>query len=100
MKFKKVKVNYSNSINIRTARALINIAIKDNRSLTLVDPCCGVGTVVIEALSMGIHIKAYELNESIAENAQRNIEFFGYDNVVAHGNMHNINEVYGKQYFL
>lgn len=86
--------DYSNALSIRVARALVNIAVGNSLDMKLVDPCCGVGTVVIEALSMGIDIKAYELNDSIAENAQRNIEFFGYDNVVTHGNMHIINEVY------
>lgn len=85
---------YSNALTIRVARALVNIAVGNDMDTKLVDPCCGVGTVVIEALSMGIDIKAYELNSSIAENAKRNIEFFGYDNVVTHGNMHDINQIY------
>ena len=85
---------YSNALTVRVARSLVNVAIGNNMNIRLVDPCCGVGTVVIEALSMGVDIKAYELNESIAENAKRNIEFFGYDNVVTHGNMHDIKEIY------
>ena len=40
--------SYSNAVPLRMARALVNIAVGDNRELTLVDPCCGVGTVVIE----------------------------------------------------
>ena len=39
------------------ARALVNIAMKDNEEGTLIDPCCGVGTVVIEALDLGIKVK-------------------------------------------
>lgn len=85
---------YSNALTIRVARALVNIAVGNNTDMKLIDPCCGVGTVVIEALSMGINVVAYELNKNIAENAKRNIEFFGYDNVVTHGNMHDIKEIY------
>ncbi|HCW53320.1 MAG TPA: SAM-dependent methyltransferase [Clostridium sp.] len=85
---------YSNALTIRVARALVNIAVGNNIDMKLIDPCCGVGTVVIEALSMGIDVAAYELNKNIAENAKRNIEFFGYDNVVTHGNMHDIKERY------
>lgn len=85
---------YSNALTVRVARALVNIAVGNNTDIKLVDPCCGVGTVVIEALSMGIDVTAYELNKNIAENAKRNVEFFGYDNVVTHGNMHDVKQVY------
>ena len=86
--------SYSNSLSLKVARTLVNIAVKNDLSLKLIDPCCGVGTVVIEALSMGIDVVGYELNNSIAENAQRNLEFFGYDNVITSGNMHDIKEKY------
>lgn len=90
----KKPYSYSNSLSLRVSRALVNIAIKNNLSCKLIDPCCGVGTVVIEALSMGIDVNGYEINESIAENAQKNLEFFGYKNVITSGDMHNIKEKY------
>ena len=65
-----------------------------NLDCKLIDPCCGVGTVIIEALSMGINVKGYEINKKIAENAQKNLEFFGYENVITSGDMHNIEEKY------
>ncbi len=58
--------SYSNAVPLRMARALVNIAVGDNRELTLVDPCCGVGTVVIEALDLGINVKGYEISKPIA----------------------------------
>ena len=77
------------------ARALVNIAVGDNRELTLVDPCCGVGTVVIEALDLGINVKGYEISKSLVYNARNNIEFLGYNReIITSGNMHNINEVF------
>ena len=90
----KKPYSYSNSLSLRVARALVNIAVKNNLDCKLIDPCCGVGTVVIEALSMGIDVKGYEINKSIAENAQINLEFFGYENVITSGDMHNIEEKY------
>lgn len=86
--------SYSNSLSIRVAKALVNIAIENNLKCKLVDPCCGIGTVVIEALSMGIDINGYEINNNIAENAQRNLEFFGYENVITNEDMHKIEEKY------
>lgn len=90
----KKPYSYSNSLGLRVARALVNIAVKNNLDCKLIDPCCGVGTVVIEALSMGINVVGCELNKSIAENAQRNLKFFGYDNVVTNGDMNNIEKQY------
>jgi tRNA (guanine10-N2)-dimethyltransferase len=84
--------NYSNALNVRVARALVNIAVGNNLELKLVDPCCGIGTVVIEALSMGIDIKGYELNPYIAENAKKNLEHFGYKDVVTNINMHDVTD--------
>lgn len=84
--------SYSNALGVRTARALCNIAVSNNLSLTLVDPCCGVGTVVLEALSMGINVKGFELNPLVAENAKKNLKYFGYEDVITNENMHNINE--------
>lgn len=86
--------SYSNSLSLRVARALVSIAVGNNFLCKVVDPCCGVGTVILEALSMNINIKGYELNEYIAKNAKRNIEFFEYKNVVVNDDMHNIKEHY------
>ncbi len=83
---------YSNSINFRVARALVNIGIGPDTSRTLIDPCCGVGTVVIEALSMGIDAKGYEINLPVAKGAQKNLSFFGYPDTVTGGDMHTIGE--------
>ena len=80
---------------LRMARALVNIAVGDNRELTLVDPCCGVGTVVIEALDLGINVKGYEISKPIACNARNNIEFLGYNReIITSGDMHDINETF------
>lgn len=87
--------SYSNALTLRMSRALINIATNDNRELRLVDPCCGIGTVIIEALDLGFDIKGYELSKSIACNARNNIEYFGYNRgIITSGNMHNIEEVF------
>ena len=84
--------SYSNSLSLRVARALVNIAVVNNVEQKLIDPCCGIGTVIIEALSMGIDVCGWELNENIANNAQKNLEFFGYRNVITNGDMTTIND--------
>jgi tRNA (guanine10-N2)-dimethyltransferase len=90
----KKPYSYSNALSTRVSRALVNIAVCDNLKATVVDPCCGIGTVVIEALSMGIDIKGYEINQLIAENAKINLDFFGYKNIITTGDMHCINDIF------
>lgn len=71
--------SYSHSLNVRDARTLVNIAVGNNENMTIVDPCCGIGTVVLEALSMGLNIKGYDINRDVSYQARLNLEHFGYD---------------------
>lgn len=90
----KKPYSYSNSLSVRVARALVNIAVRNNLQCKLIDPCCGVGTVIIEALSMGINVVGCELNTSIAQNAKKNLKFYGYEDVITNGDMNKIEEKY------
>lgn len=91
-KHNKRPYSYSNALPLTLAKALVNIAIGNDYSKTLVDPCCGVGTVVIEALDLGVRVKGYELNSLIASNAKGNLEYFGFENVIEEKDMHTIND--------
>lgn len=87
--------SYSNAISLRMARALVNIAVGTNLSLSLIDPCCGIGTVILEALDFGINVKGREISKQIACNARNNIEHFGYErDIIVCADMHEINENY------
>jgi precorrin-6B methylase 2 len=81
--------NYSTALPVRAARALVNIAIGPSpRGRTFIDPCCGMGTVLIEALSMGIRAEGIEINPLAARGARVNLEHFGYSgNSVVKGDM-------------
>ena len=48
---------FSNSLDIRLARTLVNLAAGDNDQVTIVDPCCGMGTVVLEGLALDLDIE-------------------------------------------
>ena len=71
--------SYSHSLALRDARAVVNIALGNDLSKTIVDPCCGVGTVVLEGLSMNAHIVGYDINKYVAYQARLNLEHYGYD---------------------
>lgn len=93
-KHDKKPFSYSNSLTLRMARSLVNIAVGNNLECRVIDPCCGIGTVVIEALSMDVDIKGYEINKSIASNAKKNLEFLNMREVITTGDMHMIEEKY------
>jgi tRNA (guanine10-N2)-dimethyltransferase len=91
----KVKpFSYSNSLSVEVSRALVNIAVPAIGSTTLIDPCCGIGTVVVEALDQGIDVEGYELNIRIGWNSKKNLEHFGLKSVITVGDMHTIEKHY------
>lgn len=70
---------FSNSLDIRLARTLINIACGDSQNVKIVDPCCGMGTVVLEGLALGIDIEGFDISREISWAARKNLEYYGYD---------------------
>jgi len=84
----------SNSLETRTARAVVNIAVGQQVQTRLVDPCCGIGTVVLEALSLAIPVTGYEISWTIANQAKQNVSYFGYASCIVKGDMHEITERY------
>lgn len=62
---------YSHGLASQMARALVNLVAAPGD--TLLDPCCGSGTVVAEALRDGIHAWGVEINPSLARQAAANL---------------------------
>jgi len=69
--------SYSTALNTRVARAVVNIGIPNPIGTKAIDPCCGIGTVLVEALSMGIDIVGSDKNPLILNGARENIAYFG-----------------------
>ena len=86
--------SYSNSLGVKVAKAVVNIANKGLKENTIIDPCCGVGTTLVEALDAGYQIEGYEINKHIAKNANINLEFYGFNPIVINDDMHNIKKKY------
>lgn len=73
---------FSNSLDIRLARTLINIAGENDKTRTIVDPCCGMGTVVLEGLALGYNICGFDISREISWKARNNLIYFGYDGML------------------
>jgi tRNA G10 N-methylase Trm11 len=79
--------NYSTALNTRLARAAVNIAVQNPLGIKAIDPCCGIGTVLIEARSMEIDIVGYDLNPLAVTGARANLAHFGLECTVVIGDM-------------
>lgn len=85
---------YSTALSTRVARAVVNIAIPDPSGIKAIDPCCGIGTVLVEALSMGIDIVGGDNNPQILAGTRENIAHFGYSAEVKFADMREITNHY------
>lgn len=72
----------STSLSSQLARALVNLVIPQARSL--VDPCCGTGSILLEAHLLGLQTYGADQNRRTAWMARQNLAHFGYDVVVDH----------------
>ncbi|UQZ37585.1 RNA methyltransferase [Paenibacillus sp. PK3_47] len=86
--------SYSIALSTRVARAAVNMAVPDPHGVRAIDPCCGIGTVMVEALSMGINIVGRDINPFIAAGARTNIAHFGFESEVTLGDIADIEEHY------
>ncbi len=94
LKHKKKPYSYSNSISIDIAKALVNIAAETNKEKTLLDACCGVGTIVLEACFAGYNIEGCEINWKVCNNAKKNIAHFNYKTKIEHCDIKEIRKWY------
>jgi 16S rRNA G966 N2-methylase RsmD len=80
--------NYSTALPTRVARALVNLAAgSEPQGKRLLDPCCGMGTVLVEAMSMGIDIEGFDINPLAVRGARTNLRHFGLPERVAIADM-------------
>lgn len=87
--------NYSYSLSVRNARTLVNIASNNRSDIKIVDPCCGIGTVVLEGIALNKNIKGYEINRYVAYQARLNLKHYGYlEDYIEKRDMHTLCEQY------
>jgi 16S rRNA G966 N2-methylase RsmD len=86
--------SYSTALSTRVARTIANIAAPVVEDVRLIDPCCGIGTVIVEALSMGMNIVGRDVSPFVCMGARKNIEHFGYETIVTKGPIQEVVEHY------
>jgi len=86
--------SYSTALSTRVARTVANIAVPQPQNIRAIDPCCGIGTVVIEALSMGINIEGRDINYHVCQGSRKNIAYFGLTGNITLGPISEVTEHY------
>jgi tRNA G10 N-methylase Trm11 len=86
--------SYSIALTTRLARAAANIAVPHPLGIKAIDPWCGIGTVLVEALSMGVDIVGRDINHFIVRGARENLAYFGLEGDVVVGAIANISVSY------
>jgi predicted RNA methylase len=72
----KKPFHVSSSLEARIARALVNLVVPP--AGILIDPCCGTGSILLEAAALGLTVYGADRNPKMAHMAQRNLLHFGY----------------------
>lgn len=90
----KKPYNYSHALDVKLAKSIINIATGNDFNRSVIDPCCGIGTILIEGRALGIDIKGYELNTLISSHCNKNLEHFNFIGDVINEDMHEITTVF------
>ncbi|RLQ91438.1 RNA methyltransferase [Planomicrobium sp. Y74] len=85
---------YSTALSTKVARAVANIAVPNPVGVKAIDPCCGIGTVLVEALSMGIDIDGRDINPLVVDGSRENIAYFGLTGTVELGPIADITQQY------
>ncbi|MBI9035858.1 MAG: methyltransferase domain-containing protein, partial [Bacteroidales bacterium] len=93
-KHKQKPFSYSNSISMSIAKALVNIAAKTNKEKMILDACCGVGTIMLEACFAGNNIEGCDINEKICKHVRENLSHFNYTANVYHSDIKDISKRY------
>ncbi len=93
-KHKQKPHSYSNSISMAIAKTLVNIAAKGNKQIHLLDACCGVGTIMLEACYAGYNIEGCDINYKLCADARGNLSYFDYSAHVYTSDIKNINKPY------
>ncbi len=86
--------SYSTALSTRVARTIANIAAPVIEDARMIDPCCGIGTVIVEALSMGMNIVGRDVNPFVCMGSRKNIAHFGYETTITKGPIQEVDEHY------
>jgi tRNA G10 N-methylase Trm11 len=94
LKHKQKPYSFSNSISVNIAKSLVHIAAKADKEKKLLDACCGVGTILLEACFAGNTIEGCDISPKICVSARENLSYFNYTATIYHSDIKDIRKRY------
>lgn len=91
-KHKKKPYSFSNSLSIDIAKTLVSVVTKGIKSKKLLDACCGVGTVMLEACYAGFQIEGCDINWKACKHTRLNLAHYGYTSNVIRSDIKDISK--------
>lgn len=86
--------SYSTALSTQLSRTVANIAAPFPKGVKVIDPCCGIGNVLVEALSMDFDIVGSDINWLVVKHTRENIAYFGYSCEVKTTSIADVDEQY------
>jgi len=80
--------NISAAVGPRLALAAVNLVARPGDKL--VDPCCGSGTIPLEAARLGVKAFAFDLNLRMVEGTIQNARHYGLDLAIGVGDIRSL----------
>ncbi|MDE0300052.1 MAG: methyltransferase domain-containing protein [Candidatus Poribacteria bacterium] len=78
----------SSSLPTRLARAIVNLTA--SLGDRILDPCCGTGTIILEAAQMGMIAVGYDINVRMVGATRKNLDHYGLSAEVCLGDARQI----------
>jgi tRNA G10 N-methylase Trm11 len=75
-RFVRKPCDFSSALPAQAARALCNLRVRGGESV--VDPCCGSGTLLLHAAALGAQVTGYDISKKMVGSTNKNLEHFGF----------------------
>ncbi len=93
-KHKDKPAKFSSSISINIAKTLVSIASRGDKNKQLLDACCGVGTVLLEACFSGFSMEGCDINWKACKKSKENLAYYNYTATVFRSDIKALNKKY------
>jgi len=95
LKHNKKPCSFSNSICMIIAKTLVSMASTGKTDNNLLDVCCGVGTIMLEACISGFNIEGCDINAKTCQHSRQNLAHFNYTSTVYCSDVKYLDKKYG-----
>ena len=75
--------DFSSALPSQAARAICNVLVRGGERV--IDPCCGTGTFLLHAASLGARVTGCDINKKMVGATNKNLKHFGFEPAASQG---------------